>query len=96
MTEREPVYPTRRTATRAPIDKPVELQFDDAVEIFTGNCGNISIGGMFVALPNPRPPGALVRFALLIDPGASVCGLGEVVWMRATKIGPGRDAGMVI
>lgn len=95
MTQQDQAYPTRRTATRAPLGKPVQLHFDDTDEILDANCHNISIGGMFVELEDPRPAGTLVRFELPVE-GGSICGLGEVAWMRAEAVGPDREAGMGI
>ena len=84
----------KRAATRAPIGKPIKLQFDDSMEVVEGTCVNISIGGMFIQVDDKRPQGSLVRFELPLDDEESVRGLGEVVWMRAKAIGAGRDAGL--
>ncbi|MCP4660339.1 MAG: hypothetical protein GY856_33480 [bacterium] len=81
-----------RTATRAPVDRPVKLQFDDALEVTEAHCVNASIGGMLVLTDNLRPQGSLVRFELVIDEETSVRGLGEVIWTRAESAG--RVAGM--
>lgn len=95
MTQEHQGYPTRRTATRAPVDTTVRLHFDDSIDILEGMCENISIGGMFVAFDHPRPPGTLVRFEMPVEGGA-ICGLGEVAWMRADSVGKELPAGMGI
>ncbi len=92
MTDQE--YPIRRTATRAPLDKPARLQVDEATDVLAGRCLNISIGGFFVALAPPRPPGTLTRFELVIDEEVSIRGLGEVAWMRSTALSPDQPIGM--
>lgn len=84
----------QRGATRAPVKKPVRLQFDDAIDIVEARCHNVSIGGMFVHSKEGRPVGSLVRFELMLDDDLSIRGLAEVVWMRAQDHGPERVAGM--
>jgi len=83
-----------RTATRAPVDRPVKLQFDDSLEVVDGHCVNASIGGMLILTDSLRPQGTLTRFELVIDEETSVHGLGEIVWTRPE--GSGREAGMGI
>lgn len=73
---------SQRSATRAPIDRPIRLQFDDSLDVDEGHCINISIGGMFVHAEAPRPPGTLVRFELPLSDVLSIRGLGEVVWQQ--------------
>ena len=85
-----------RTATRAPVGRPIRLQFDDALEVVEALCVNISIGGMFIRVEDSRPQGALVRFELLVDEERSIRGLGEVVWMRSIGGGGGREPGIGI
>lgn len=89
MTTSHSEAPPPRTATRAPVHKPVKLQFDDTMEVVEGICQNVSIGGMYVIGETRRPEGSLVRFELLIDDTSSIRGLAEVVWSRA-----GGDGGM--
>lgn len=84
----------QRGATRAPIQCPVRLQFDDAIEVVEGRCRNVSIGGMFVRSSEARPKGSLVRFELVLEDQASIRGLAEVVWMRPRDESSGRQAGM--
>ena len=88
-------YPNR-AATRAPVERPIRLQFDDSMDSVEGICENLSIGGMFIRVRETRPQGSLVRFELPMDDSRSIRGLAEVVWMRTTKAGPGRDAGVGI
>ncbi|MDA8018434.1 MAG: PilZ domain-containing protein [Thermoanaerobaculia bacterium] len=84
----------QRGATRAPVRKPVRLQFDDAIDVVEAWCRDLSIGGMFVHSEEGRPVGSLVRFELLLGEEMSIRGLGEVVWMRAQDQGPERVAGI--
>lgn len=86
----------QRSATRAPVGKPIKLQFDDSMDVVEGLCENISIGGMFIEVESTRPQGSLVRFELQLDDSTAIRGLGEVVWMRAQTAGPGRAAGIGI
>ena len=86
----------QRAATRAPLGRPIRLQADDSMEVIEGVCINISIGGMFIRSTEIRPQGSLLRFELPLDDGASVRGLGEVVWMRPKSAGPGSDPGIGI
>lgn len=83
----------RRSATRAPVDKPIKLQFDDSMEVIEGHCHNISIGGMFILYDHSRPAGSLVRFELEIAENSAIRGLGEVVWMRSKNDFGGPEAG---
>ena len=86
----------QRAATRAPLGIPIRLQGDDSMDVLEGVCKNISIGGMFIQIDEARPQGSLLRFELPLDDGASVRGLGEVVWMRPKSAGPGVEAGIGI
>lgn len=76
---------SQRSATRAPIDRTIRLQFDDSLDVDEGHCINISIGGMFVHTDAPRPPGTLVRFELPLNDELSIRGLGEVVWQQRSS-----------
>jgi len=73
---------SQRSATRAPVDRPIRLQFDDSLEVDEGHCINISIGGLFVHTAAPRPAGTLVRFEIMLEDRQSIRGLGEVVWKK--------------
>lgn len=86
----------QRTATRAPVGRPIRLQFDGETDIIEGICGNISIGGMFIEVNETRSHGSLVRFDLALDDGDSIRGLAEVVWARSKSFGPGDDIGIGI
>ncbi|MEM7353395.1 MAG: PilZ domain-containing protein, partial [Acidobacteriota bacterium] len=83
----------RRGATRAPVDRPIKLQFDDSMEVIEGTCRNVSIGGMFILYEHSRPAGSLVRFELELDDSNAIRGLGEVVWMRSKNDFGGPEAG---
>ena len=82
MTTPEHDMTNQRSATRAPVGRPIKLQFDDSLDRIEGHCRNISIGGMFILVDSTRPPGSLVRFELLLEDDTAIRGLGEVVWMR--------------
>jgi len=83
----------RRSATRAPIDRPIKLQFDDSMDVIEGHCRNLSIGGMFILFEKSRPAGSLVRFELELSPDSAIRGLGEVVWIKAKSGYGGSEAG---
>ncbi len=84
----------RRSATRAPIGRPIKLQFDDSMDLIEGHCHNISIGGMFIVFEHTRQPGSLVRFELDLGDNNAIRGLGEVVWMRPKSNVGGPEAGL--
>jgi len=94
MSEQDQNYTPPRTATRAPVEKLVKLQFDDSLDLFEGTCVNISIGGMFVTSKEMRPKGSLVRFEIVLDEQRSIRGLGEVVWMRSREGGGEKQNGI--
>lgn len=81
----------QRSATRAPVEVDVRVQFDDSLEVYVGRCFNISIGGMFLEVDHVRPHGSLVRFEVGLEEG-SVRGLAEVVWSQGPL--PGRSGGL--
>lgn len=86
----------QRTATRAPVGKPIKLQFDGVADIIEGNCRNISIGGMFIEVDAVPSQGSLVRFELTLDEENAIRGLSEVVWARPKSFGPGHESGIGI
>ncbi len=86
----------QRTATRAPVGKPIRLQFDGTSDIAEGVCRNISIGGMFIEASVDCAHGSLVRFELVLDDDSSIRGLAEVVWVRSKAFGPGHESGIGI
>ena len=86
----------QRTATRAPVGKPIRLQFDGTPDIAEGTCRNISIGGMFIEADLECAHGSLVRFELVLDEATSIRGLAEVVWARSKSFGPGHESGLGI
>ena len=86
-----------REKTRAPLAVPLRLQFDSFADPEHGFTADVSEGGMFVTLKDPRPVGTRVRFWLNVpDEGEPVCGLGEVVWMRLIRAGSKLPSGMGI
>lgn len=86
----------QRTATRAPVGKPIKLQFDGTNEVVEGDCSNISIGGMFIKVNAMPSQGSLVRFELVLDDENAIRGLAEVVWARPKSFGPGHEPGIGI
>ncbi len=83
----------RRSATRAPVGRPIKLQFDDSMDVIEGHCRNVSIGGMFISFDDARPAGSLVRFELELEDDTAIRGLGEVVWMRSKNEFGGPESG---
>lgn len=94
----DPQLPTNdsspaRNATRAPIDRPVRLQFADGDEIVEARSRNVSIGGMFITDAPAQERGSQVKFELVLDESTSIRGLAEVVWSQSAG-GGSRDAGL--
>ena len=84
-----------RENSRVALEAPVTLQIDAFSEPLTGNTGDISLGGMFIAMPKPPSVGTLVRFQLELGfPAQTVRGNAEVVWIRAQGQGPQKPAGI--
>jgi uncharacterized protein (TIGR02266 family) len=83
-----------RTHTRAPLAARVTLRFDDHPELVYAHTANVSEGGMFVAMTNPRPVGTLVRFELHLSAVEAATGLAEVVWIRVRGGEPAWPVGM--
>lgn len=92
-----PDEPRFREHTRAPLTVPVRLQLDTFADPEDGFTANVSVGGMFVALEEPKAVGTRMRFWLeLGDGGEPVSGFGEVVWVRSGQTHGGAPAGMGI
>lgn len=87
-------YPSFREHTRAPVRTKIEVRFDEAPDATIGLAANVSEGGMFIALPAPRPVGTLLRFTLTLpDDGGEVSGFAEVVWIRVRAADPAEPVG---
>ena len=96
MNHNNPEPSAQRTATRAPVGKPIKLHFDDSLEAAEGVCENISIGGMFILVESTRKSGSLVRFELRVDESTAIRGLGEVVWAQGREEALRRESGVGI
>jgi uncharacterized protein (TIGR02266 family) len=92
--EVEPVF---RRATRAMLVAPIELQHTADTPTESAYTSNVSMGGLFVQTPKPKPVGSKLRFALRIQSDAPpIKGFGEVRWIRVRDQGRGAPAGMGI
>jgi len=90
--EVEPVF---RRATRAMLVAPIELQHGGDKPTESAFTSNVSMGGLFVQTPKPKPVGSKLRFELRIQSDAPpVKGFGEVCWIRVRDQGRGAPAGM--
>lgn len=72
-----------RIFRRVPFEAEIRVRFEDGGEEAVTRTANISLGGMFVLLPQPRPVGTAfeLEFKLPEQP-APVRGRGRVVWIR--------------
>ena len=93
MTNSSDAYSPQRHATRAPVERRVRLQFEKSQAVTEGECRNISIGGMFVVGSCAGAAGETVRFELGLEDGSAIRGLADVMWIRATDGGPGKEQG---
>ena len=84
-----------RESTRTPVRTEVQLQFDRDEDV-VGFSANLSPGGIFVTVRDPKPIGTLLRFVISLQGGDSARGYGEVVWIRVKYHGPDRPSGMGI
>jgi len=69
----------RRAESRQHIDTAIGLQTDNC--FFTGQAGDISAGGLFVASEAPRSVGTEVTLSFVLPSGYQVTTLGVVRWM---------------
>lgn len=89
--------PKFRKSTRAPLVAPVEIQYAGVKKKESLFTANISVDGMFVQAPTPKPVGVSLRFELHVHKNAdAIRGFGEVAWLRVRHEGPGLPAGMGI
>ena len=72
-----PVVPERRASRRNPIQ--VRLQLADMASTFAGRSVDVSRGGLFVASPETRRVGTLLRVRVLGPRGEAVFAVGVVV-----------------
>ena len=86
-----------REHTRAPLVAAVRLQLDSFAEPEEGFTANVSAGGMFVQLRDPKPVGTRLRFWLTLpDQEQPASGYGEVVWIRVRRPAQGGSSGVGI
>ncbi|MEL7059128.1 MAG: TIGR02266 family protein [Acidobacteriota bacterium] len=77
-----------------PLEAKIEQEYDKFADFVDDLRSNISLGGMFLATPRPRPVGTEVRFQIrLVDGYRLLWGIGEVAWVRP-KSSADRPAGM--
>jgi len=83
----------RQAYTRAPVRFPVE--YGQAGTAGHGTCVNLSRGGMFVATPQPAPPGSQVALTFnLPNLSHTFSMLARVVWNHTDEAKPDAPSGM--
>jgi len=83
----------RQTHTRAPVRFPVE--YGQAGTAGHGTCVNLSRGGMFIATPQPAPPGSQVALTFnLPNLSHTFSMLARVVWNHRDETKPDPPSGM--
>lgn len=87
----------QRHETRVPLTPSFTVCFRDTDELERAGAVNISLGGMFIASPNPRAVGSFLDFEVnLADEVVLVKGRAVVVWVRLPDSDPVRTPGMGI
>lgn len=88
------VYRSEQQAfARAPIRFPVD--YAQAGTAGRGTCINLSRGGMFIATPQPAPPGSQVALTFNLPTLSHTFSmLARVVWMHSDETKPGAKGGM--
>ena len=82
-------------ALRVALERKISLRFPHVRGFLTEYSSNISISGMFIRSSDPRTPGTVLEFELVLLDGLKLIrGTGEVVWVRKKDDGTGRPAGM--
>jgi uncharacterized protein (TIGR02266 family) len=90
-TVRRVALPTGAPTVRVPVAVPATLA--TATGSIPGQAINLSRGGIYVAVPQPPPPGARVRVGLTLPRFTNPITLpGQVKWANATAAGTGRSA----
>ncbi len=85
----------RRRAERAPIDRPVRLEFSHFQDFIEAVTNNISESGMFIGTTAVREVGSEFHFKLTLADGYTLIeGLGEVVWLSVEEKENGGSFGM--
>ena len=81
--------------TRAPIETPVSLEFDQFSGFLKEYSANLSEGGMFIKTAQPKRVGTVFSFEFkLKDDFVLLQGWGEVRWIREKDGGPDKPGGM--
>jgi c-di-GMP-binding flagellar brake protein YcgR len=80
----------RRRFPRIQLALTVQLRFPSAEAALESSTVDISEGGVFIRMPNPRPEGTVIR--LLLHVGERVLEIGVVV--RCTRSGEGEPVGI--
>ena len=87
-------FPAFREHSRAPLHIAVDVLVSGEPKTLRGMTANVSEGGMFIAIDDPRPVGTMLRLSFpLPEGGGPVAGFGEVVWIRLRR-DKGRPVGM--
>ena len=80
----------RRVAPRIPFHAEVRVEFPNFAGFVHRFAANLSVGGLFLELPEPPAVGTRLRFEFqLPDQTALIRGEGEVMWRRE-RGGPGK------
>jgi uncharacterized protein (TIGR02266 family) len=94
-TPSSPRDPGPQRQQRIRLERKVSLKFKNLMGFVTELSENISMGGMFLRIADPPPPGTLFDFELTLeDEGPLIQGIAEVVWVRELSEGPRQPAGM--
>lgn len=76
-------------------EAPIEICFHSFSAFLDSYASKISLGGLFLESPSPRPAGSRVDFEIRLDDGYRlVRGSGKVEWVLPRGLGPDRPAGM--
>jgi len=87
--------PDRRASVRVALELQVRLRFESAEAMVASRTFDISRGGAFISIRNPRPRGTKVRLTLQVQEQTIVIG-GLVVRSSAGKAGKAGRRGMGI
>ena len=85
----------QRRAERVATDFMVRATLSSKEGVFGCTCRNLSLGGAFIQMDHPFPPGTRIQLQISLDPiQENLCGEAEVVWARSTGLDARRPAGM--
>jgi len=74
--------PERRTAARGHASAKVALTDAAGDKTVEGDLGNVGRGGLFVASSMQLPVGKMVDVEIRTEAGATIAGMGRVIWVR--------------